>query len=130
MKAIDRASGNNSVAETIDSEDHPQPSNTPSNHCFHCQAETKARRRDFSEQTWTVLMVWGEIDTKTVDQPICESCYNELRYVLIDRTDDIDAALADHASGIKPAAVKAGEAKPVASATPTTKGKKSGKMAG
>ncbi|NBQ54177.1 MAG: hypothetical protein EBU49_11445 [Proteobacteria bacterium] len=52
---------------------------------MHCQQDTKARRRDFSEQTWTVLLVWGEIDSKTVDQPICEPCYNELRYVLIDR---------------------------------------------
>ena len=73
-------------------------------------------------------MVWGEIDAKTVDQPICEPCYNELRYVLIDRTDEIESALSDHAAGVKPAAVKAGIAKTVVPAT--GKGKKSGKQAG
>jgi hypothetical protein len=70
-------------------------------------------------------MVWGEVDTKTVDQPLCEPCYNELREVLIDRTDEIEAALASHAAGDKPAAIKAGNPKTVAS-----KPRKSPKLAG
>lgn len=136
MKALDRASSNKSAPESINATissnniTNINPGNTPrtdlhSNHCSHCQADTKSRRRDFSEQTWTVLMVWGEIDTKTVDQPICEPCYNELREVLIDRTDEIETSLADHATGIKPAAIKAGNAKPVAG-----KIKKSDSLAG
>lgn len=135
LKALDSASSNNSTANNLNAHGESQSANhsqhaspnTVSNHCLHCQQDTKARRRDFSEQTWTVLMVWGEIDAKTVDQPICEPCYNELRYVLIDRADEIEVALGDHAAGIKPAAIKAGIAKPVATAT---KGKKSGKQAG
>lgn len=101
-----------------------------SNHCSHCQLDTKSRRRDFSEQTWTVLHVWGEIDSRTIDQPICESCYNDLRYVLIDRTDEIESTLADHAAGIRPAAVKAGNAKPAAPKGTTSKSRKSEKRAG
>ncbi len=129
MKALDRASSNNSAEKNLSAQTEHASTNTQSNHCLHCQQDTKARRRDFSEQTWTVLMVWGEIDSKTVDQPICEPCYNELRYVLIDRTDEIEAALSDHAAGVKPAAVKAGIAKPVAAVAPG-KAKKSGKQAG
>lgn len=126
MKSIDKVSGNKSTAKTIDQ----QTLNNLANHCSHCQSNTKARRRDFSEQTWTVLMVWGEIDAKTADQPLCEPCYNELREVLIDRTDEIEKALADHAAGVKPAATKAGNAKPVSSKPAPGKNKKSEKRAG
>lgn len=121
LKTTDRASQTNNTNESILN----QPINGLSNFCAHCQADAKSRRRDFSEQTWTVLHIWGEIDTKTVDKPICEPCYNELREVLIDRTEEIAAALAEHSTGSKPAAMPAGKARPV-----TSKSEKSKKMAG
>lgn len=64
-----------------------------SNVCTNCSGEVKSRRRDFTEQAWTVLVLWGEIQKRAVDQPICDHCYNELREVLIDRAEEIEAAL-------------------------------------
>ena len=40
-----------------------------------------------------VLLLWGEISADSVDQPICEQCYTEMREILIDRTDEIEAAM-------------------------------------
>lgn len=63
--------------------------------CANCAEVTKCKRRDFSEQAWSVLLVWDEIEPSAVDQPICQDCYTELRDVLIDRADEIEAALAE-----------------------------------
>ena len=65
-----------------------------SNVCTNCSGEVKSRRRDFTEQAWTVLVLWGEVHKRAVDQPLCDHCYNELREVLIDRAEEIEAALA------------------------------------
>jgi len=69
--------------------------------CSHCQAAIKSKRRDFSEQAWAALLVWGEIQKTTVDQPICENCYDELREVLIDRSQEIETAVAQPAADQK-----------------------------
>jgi hypothetical protein len=61
--------------------------------CNHCGTDTKCRRRDFSDQAWSVLVLWNEVQAGVVDQPICESCYDELREVLIDRADEVEAAI-------------------------------------
>lgn len=57
--------------------------------CAHCGEEAKIRRREFSEQAYSALLAWGEIQESVVDQAICDHCYRELREVLIDRADDI-----------------------------------------
>lgn len=57
--------------------------------CSHCGEEAKIRRREFSEQAYSALLAWGEIQESVVDQAICDHCYRELREVLIDRADDI-----------------------------------------
>lgn len=57
--------------------------------CAHCGSDHKSTRRDFSNQAWSALVSWGEINTKTIDQPICGECYTELREVLMDRADDL-----------------------------------------
>ena len=76
--------------------------------CSNCGEETKCRRRDFSEQAWTVLVLWNEVQTAAVDQPICDHCYDELREVLIDRAEDIEAAVNAPATKTKtPAATPA-----------------------
>lgn len=62
--------------------------------CAQCGTETRCRRRDFSPQTWSVLLIWGEVEKKAVDQPICDECYNDLRDIMIDRADEVAEALA------------------------------------
>lgn len=69
--------------------------------CSNCSEDTKSRRREFSEQAWTVLVLWNEVQSAAVDQPICENCYNELREVLIDRAEEIENALNEPAPKTK-----------------------------
>lgn len=64
-----------------------------SSSCAQCNEKTRASRREFSEQAWAVLLVWNEIDRSTVDQPICDECYNDLREVLIDRATEVEMTL-------------------------------------
>lgn len=66
-----------------------------SNVCEHCLAQTRSRKRELSDQIWSVLIAWGEVDKSLVDNPICEDCYNEFREVLIDRAQELETALAD-----------------------------------
>ena len=66
--------------------------------CAHCGDEVKSRRREFSEQAYSALLVWGEIQSAVVDQAICDSCYIELRDVLIDRADDIGSAASQYSA--------------------------------
>ncbi len=61
--------------------------------CCNCGTDSKCRRREFSEQAWTVLLLWNEVQASAVDQPICDSCYDELRETLIDRAEELDGAL-------------------------------------
>jgi hypothetical protein len=61
--------------------------------CPQCGSDTRCRRREFNEQTWSVLLSWGEVHTESVDQPICDTCYGDLREMLIDRADEFDSAL-------------------------------------
>lgn len=58
--------------------------------CPICETANKAKKRDFSDQAWSVLLLWGEVDQSKVDLPMCEDCYEELREVLIDRADEMD----------------------------------------
>lgn len=73
---VERFGGTRAMSHTSDS-------------CAHCGATAKCRRRDFSEQAWSALVAWGEIQEVVVDQGICESCYAELREVLIDRAEEL-----------------------------------------
>jgi len=66
--------------------------------CCNCGTESTCRRREFSEQAWTVLLLWNEVQAPAVDQPLCDSCYNELRETLIDRAEEMDVALTEHQS--------------------------------
>ncbi len=96
--------------------------------CANCGEDQKVRRRDFSEQAWTVLLVWGEIQKNTVDQSICDHCYDELRETLIDRHDEIEISAAQPippAVRSKPAAASA---KPAAKSIPQTPAKAPAKV--
>ena len=61
--------------------------------CKNCSSHSFCRRRSFSEQAWTVLLLWNEINPGCVDQPICDQCYEEMRDILIDRANEIEAAM-------------------------------------
>ena len=61
--------------------------------CANCGDTGRNRRRQFSEQAWTVLLLWNEISPLVVDKPICADCYEELREILIDRADEVEAAM-------------------------------------
>jgi len=91
-----------------------------SSNCAHCKESVKSKRRDFNEQTWAVLLVWGEVDRGAVDQPLCADCYGELREVLIDRATEIEAALKQPAGGEAPA--KIATKKPAAEEKPAARG--------
>lgn len=60
--------------------------------CMCCGTGSKSFRREFSDQAWGMLVAWGEVSSDSVNQPFCESCYWELREVLIDRADEIAEA--------------------------------------
>jgi len=70
--------------------------------CCNCNAMSKSRRREFSDQVWAILIAWGEVNEDIVDRPICEDCYTELRDILIDRATEYEAALADPSSLQRP----------------------------
>ena len=57
--------------------------------CSACCGQSKSVRREFSDQAVTALVLWGEIESKHVDQPLCNDCYFNLRDVLIERVADI-----------------------------------------
>lgn len=84
--------------------------------CANCGEEAKCRRRDFSAQAWTVLLVWGEIQKSTVDQSVCDHCYNELRETLIDRADEIESASSQPVPAPKTKTVAKAVAQPAAKA--------------
>ncbi len=59
--------------------------------CARCYAEVRLRHRDFSEQVLAALISWGEIEAKSIEKPICDVCYDDLRETLIDRADELHA---------------------------------------
>ena len=60
--------------------------------CPRCLEEGTLRLRNFSDQALAALLVWGEIEEPCVKAPICSTCYEELRDVLIDRAGELESA--------------------------------------
>jgi hypothetical protein len=72
--------------------------------CFNCNRipqHTHPRRRSFSEQAWAALLLWEEISPQALEQPICDICYEEMRDILIDRADEVNAAIKHNDLDIK-----------------------------
>lgn len=63
--------------------------------CPRCGIEGKLQKRTFSDQAIAALVVWEELDRKLVDHPICHDCYQELREILIDRSEELSQVKAD-----------------------------------
>ena len=62
--------------------------------CKCCGDEKRVRHRNFSPHAWAVLMHWEEIDSVAIGQPICDSCYDDLRELLIERSGEVDEVIA------------------------------------
>jgi hypothetical protein len=58
--------------------------------CTNCGIQSTSRRRVFSEQAWTLLLLWNEITPAAVEQPMCDVCYDDLRETLIDRNEEVE----------------------------------------
>lgn len=61
--------------------------------CTNCGVHSTSRRRVFSEQAWTLLLLWNEITPSAVEQPMCDVCYDDLRETLIDRNEEVEQML-------------------------------------
>ena len=62
-------------------------------HCSNCHEEGLCRKRSFSSQVWTLLLLWDEVKAQAVEQSICDTCYMELREILMERVEEVEAAL-------------------------------------
>ncbi len=61
--------------------------------CTNCGIQSTSRRRVFSEQAWSLLLLWNEITPAAVEQPMCDVCYDDLRETLIDRNEEVEKLL-------------------------------------
>ena len=61
--------------------------------CTNCGISASSRRRVFSEQAWTLLLLWNENTPAAVEQPMCDVCYDDLRETLIDRNEEVEKLL-------------------------------------
>ena len=66
-----------------------------SQQCGNCGEDVLSRKRTFSPQAWTALLLWNEITPSAVNQAICDLCYEEKRDILMDRTEDLEETLKD-----------------------------------
>jgi hypothetical protein len=57
--------------------------------CGACEGQVKSVRREFSDQAWSALVTWKELERKSVDLPLCNDCYFNFRDVLIERADEL-----------------------------------------
>jgi hypothetical protein len=89
--------------------------------CSSCGGDGRCSKREFSEQAWTVLVIWGEIEESVVEQSICDSCYEEFRDILIDRHAEIESSLKNPKPAPRPvqyAKLPIKKSAPVAAPTP------------
>lgn len=63
--------------------------------CGQCMTtERRPRHREITSQVWTLLSQWGEVEEAAVAQPLCDSCYHDIREILIDRSVEMERAFA------------------------------------
>ncbi|MBF0441577.1 MAG: hypothetical protein HQK54_06705 [Oligoflexales bacterium] len=62
--------------------------------CANCLSHQKSRYREFSDQVWTLLLQWGEIEKSTINKPICDACYQDIRELLIDKSHELEKTFA------------------------------------
>lgn len=69
--------------------------------CYNCGDKAQSRMRCFSEKAWSVLLLWKEINTNTVEKPICDYCYTELRTILMERIEEFDDAVSEKSKNLE-----------------------------
>jgi hypothetical protein len=71
--------------------------------CGNCSDDQrKTRYRDFNPQIWSLLVQWREVDDSAVGRPLCEPCYQELRELLIDRSEEMEIAITTGVVNVEP----------------------------
>ncbi|MGE0174864.1 MAG: hypothetical protein AB7T49_18880 [Oligoflexales bacterium] len=74
--------------------------------CGNCSDESrKTRYRDFNPQIWSLLVQWREVDDGVVGRPLCDPCYQELRELLIDRSEEMEIAITTGVVNVEPEVV-------------------------
>jgi hypothetical protein len=63
--------------------------------CASCGYEVRLKHREFSAHAWAMLVRWSEIERSAIGKPMCDSCYEDLRMILIERADELEAVLAE-----------------------------------
>lgn len=59
--------------------------------CPRCGELARLRARSFSDQAMAALVAWDEVGEAAVSAPLCDMCYEELRDILIDRQEELNA---------------------------------------
>ena len=75
---------------TKSSSKHSSSSETSKTVCPNCNSSTSTRQRTFSHQAWTLLLLWNEINPAAIHHPLCDTCYNEMRDLLIERAEEVN----------------------------------------
>ncbi len=57
--------------------------------CGQCSSNKRSKRRDFSFAAWASLSAWHEVVNTDRNCPMCDSCYQDLRAILIERSDEL-----------------------------------------
>jgi hypothetical protein len=61
--------------------------------CRYCRADKKVRFRSFSDKAWAYLFQAGEVEFEGIGNPLCDTCYNDLREVLIDSHVEVESTV-------------------------------------
>lgn len=62
---------------------------TKTSGCPRCGLNERLQKRTFSEEALSALIRWGDMDARLRSEAICDSCYGELREVLIERSSEL-----------------------------------------
>ena len=57
--------------------------------CPRCGIDGVLQKRVFSDQALAALVVWQELESTLIDDPLCHECYVELRDILIERSEEL-----------------------------------------
>jgi len=60
--------------------------------CPRCGGDEACREASFSSSALAALVVWGELNKRFIDEPICGECIADLRDVLVERADEVHEA--------------------------------------
>ena len=74
----DQVSPKTKSSSNLTNKSQKRNSSLGSHHCANCGEHVLSRKRTFSVQAWSALLLWNEITPSAIDQPICDLCYDEM----------------------------------------------------